>query len=95
MGMAFDTSGLGDTTTNLSADQSFIKLSEDGGTKFQCPWCGKTFTRRLHLDNHVNSHTGNRPYKCDMCNKRFTQKSHLTTHKVTHLNKDTFMLDIK
>ncbi|XP_052220936.1 uncharacterized protein LOC127837700 isoform X1 [Dreissena polymorpha] len=29
MGMAFDTSGLGDTTTNLSADQSFITGAEN------------------------------------------------------------------
>ncbi|MEQ2206002.1 hypothetical protein XENOCAPTIV_020674, partial [Xenoophorus captivus] len=33
-----------------------------------CPYCGKTFTRRVFLRTHVYSHTGEKLFTCKTCN---------------------------
>ena len=52
--------------------------------KHVCNFCGKRFMRRLHLENHVRSHTGQRPFQCSICFKGFTQKSHIKNHERSH-----------
>ena len=52
--------------------------------KHVCNLCGKRFMRRLHLENHVRSHTGQRPFQCSICFKGFTQKSHIKNHERSH-----------
>ncbi|XP_052251461.1 gastrula zinc finger protein XlCGF8.2DB-like isoform X2 [Dreissena polymorpha] len=102
MGMAFDTSGLGDTTTNLSADQSFnAQTVADVTTNYtyqellhlsqgssDCLVCGKTFANRSNMTRHLTLHTGRRPFKCDQCPKEFTQKVHLRSHMVVHMRNE-------
>ncbi|XP_052251467.1 early growth response protein 1-like isoform X7 [Dreissena polymorpha] len=89
MGMAFDTSGLGDTTTNLSADQSFRSPIETGSSsgndELQCKLCGKHFSTRQSLQRHSVIHTGEKPFSCHICQRRFNQKSNLRTHLVVHM----------
>ncbi|XP_052764295.1 sal-like protein 3 isoform X17 [Mya arenaria] len=53
--------------------------------KHFCKICNKAFSRKLFLENHVRSHTGEKPFKCRICGKGFTQKCNLKTHfVVTH-----------
>ncbi|XP_052251463.1 protein krueppel-like isoform X4 [Dreissena polymorpha] len=87
MGMAFDTSGLGDTTTNLSADQSFktpdsmMVRSPEG--MYQCLLCGRQNRHKADLKKHLRVHTGERPFKCQVCQRMFRQIQHLKRHEIS------------
>ena len=56
-------------------------------SKFDCPICGKAFTRNLNLEGHVRSHKGEKPHKCSMCGKRFARKNDQTRHEDLHSGK--------
>ncbi|VDB84908.1 unnamed protein product [Peniophora sp. CBMAI 1063] len=53
--------------------------------RFQCSWCGSTFTQRSNAENcHINTHSGESPHACAHCDLRFKDPSKL--HK--HLSRD-------
>lgn len=45
----------------------------------KCPHCPQVFQKSL-LDEHINTHTGNKPHKCLICGSGFADKSNLRTH---------------
>ncbi|KAG7210531.1 hypothetical protein KM043_012051 [Ampulex compressa] len=51
-----------------------------------CETCGKRYTSRNLLEEHINTHTGVRPYVCENCGKdfasKYTYKAHIKTHEV-------------
>jgi hypothetical protein len=49
-----------------------------------CTFCGKTFTRKFHCQNHENSHRGERPYECPECGKAFTRMNDCKRHQKLH-----------
>ncbi|KAI0545812.1 hypothetical protein F4679DRAFT_449246 [Xylaria curta] len=53
--------------------------------KFYC-LCGKGFTRKHNLNNHIGASDNVRPYTCDVkgCERSFLRKSDLKSHKKTH-----------
>lgn len=60
---------------------------EPSSAKYECPYCGKGFTRPSSLKIHVHSHTGERPFKCtfEECNRTFSVQSNMRRHARTHL----------
>ncbi|KAH3848730.1 hypothetical protein DPMN_091110 [Dreissena polymorpha] len=52
--------------------------------RHQCEICQKYFPRRLALENHLRTLTGDQPFACPMCAKRFAVKGNLKRHMVTH-----------
>ena len=50
----------------------------------RCDQCDKVFLRRLHLDDHLRTHNGDRPYTCDVCGRGFSQRGNLRTHAMLH-----------
>jgi KRAB domain-containing zinc finger protein len=73
-----------------SADQNqpIVKKEEvlfkERQTEFVCYVCGKVFSKKYFLQNHLLIHSGAKPYTCEVCNKSFRQKGHLQRHQKIH-----------
>lgn len=61
-----------------------ILLCVTGQTPHQCEYCGKKYTRKEHLANHMRSHTNDTPFRCEICGKSFGRKEHFTNHILWH-----------
>ena len=48
--------------------------------KYKCDHCGKGFTDRQKLNDHINTHTGERPYVCKYCGKGFANHGNQRAH---------------
>ncbi|XP_022612475.1 zinc finger protein 271-like [Seriola dumerili] len=59
-----------------------------------CPYCGKTFTRRVFLRTHVYSHTGEKLFTCKVCPKSFTNSQSLLRHSMNHTGSKPFNCDV-
>ncbi|RQM11534.1 hypothetical protein B5M09_002966 [Aphanomyces astaci] len=60
----------------------------DWERKFQCPHphCGKRFTRKFSMTEHIKTHTGDKPHECTVpgCGKKFTTAGNLARHRKIH-----------
>lgn len=50
-----------------------------------CPHCGMRCRCISYLQDHINSHTGERPHKCPTCKKGFKARKTLKVHMISHL----------
>ena len=48
--------------------------------KHQCEVCGKSFLYKKDLNDHNNSHTGEKPYCCEICGASFAARTNLQNH---------------
>ncbi|KAI0305757.1 hypothetical protein B0F90DRAFT_1700817 [Multifurca ochricompacta] len=73
--------------TTSSAISSGLVTPEQPSAKYECPYCGKGFTRPSSLKIHVHSHTGERPFRCTFegCSRTFSVQSNMRRHARTHL----------
>ncbi|KAL6489485.1 hypothetical protein MHYP_G00032260 [Metynnis hypsauchen] len=70
--------------TNIEAP---AKLSRDWSRTplpHECPHCGRGFTRRSLLREHVFHHTGEKLFNCHICKKSFPSPASLLRHSMTH-----------
>ena len=49
--------------------------------EYKCPYCPKVMKKKVHIDEHIRIHTGEKPFECPICgkgfNKNFTRKDHM------------------
>ncbi|KAK3378561.1 hypothetical protein B0H63DRAFT_251071 [Podospora didyma] len=48
-----------------------------------CAYCGKSFTRKEHLERHIPSHTNVKPHRCSACQLSFARRDLLQRHHST------------
>merc|ERR1711879_194536 len=52
-----------------------------GQGHFECPTCGRTFTRNERLKHHIMGvHQGIKPHKCPVCPCSYARKSNMIDH---------------
>ncbi|XP_023029686.2 uncharacterized protein [Leptinotarsa decemlineata] len=51
---------------------------------WECETCGKKYSSKNLLDEHINTHLGVRPYVCGICGKDFASKYTYKAHEKTH-----------
>ncbi|OAA61850.1 transcription factor cmr1 [Niveomyces insectorum RCEF 264] len=49
-----------------------------------CAYCGKSFTRKEHLERHIPSHTNVKPHRCSACQLSFARRDLLQRHHATY-----------
>ncbi|XP_026477455.1 zinc finger and SCAN domain-containing protein 12-like [Ctenocephalides felis] len=54
---------------------------------WSCDECGKKYSSRNLLYEHMNTHTGKRPYQCEQCSKSFASKYTMAAHMKTHTDR--------
>ncbi|XP_029168679.1 uncharacterized protein LOC114938777 [Nylanderia fulva] len=67
----------------------------DGGGKYQCLLCQKTFAQKNVYQSHLRSHSkeGNDPYHCNICSKTFAVPARLTRHYRTHTGEKPYQCE--
>ncbi|XP_066970753.1 zinc finger and BTB domain-containing protein 14-like isoform X37 [Macrobrachium rosenbergii] len=63
---------------------TLVNVGERVIKRHHCPYCTYSSANRLHLRDHVYTHTGYRPFQCTSCSKKFLTKTHLKRHYRTH-----------
>ncbi|CAN8106104.1 unnamed protein product [Discula destructiva] len=49
-----------------------------------CAYCGKSFTRKEHLERHIPQHTNVKPHRCSACQLGFARRDLLQRHHATY-----------
>ncbi|KAE8741147.1 hypothetical protein FOCC_FOCC013309 [Frankliniella occidentalis] len=75
-----------DKADSSSSESTATATASRKRTIIKCETCGKEFTNRVHHEEHVRSHTGERPFQCVECGKGFATKRSLRNHN--HLGKN-------
>ena len=58
--------------------------------KTLCGYCGKHFSSKSNLNQHIRHHTGKKPFECYLCGKTFPRKYTLMRHLKTHSTERPF-----
>ncbi|XP_016896619.1 zinc finger protein 471-like [Cynoglossus semilaevis] len=66
-----------------------------GAKVFTCEICGKAFTQKLHLMQHMSCHAGDTLFCCGVCHKRFTLLYQLRKHERVCRSGDPVQLHIQ
>ena len=62
-----------------------MSISAHEDRRHRCHLCGIGFIYPHKLQEHLNTHTGDKPFKCKFCNAAFASSSNKRMHERAHL----------
>ncbi|XP_076674705.1 uncharacterized protein LOC143372441 [Andrena cerasifolii] len=71
-------------TVTVSNVRCHIRKSHLKIKPFACHLCEKRYVTSALLDEHINTHTGERPFKCKLCDFASASRQMLSYHTSTH-----------
>jgi len=71
------------STLNETSNEG-ARRKEPAKKKYHCDVCGRGYTTRSNLNQHMKVHDESRGHKCDVCWRVFPSNAHLTAHYKTH-----------
>ncbi|PAV56205.1 hypothetical protein WR25_09521 isoform A [Diploscapter pachys] len=75
-------------------NQNGRALAADRKRPYPCNLCPSRFGSKMELEEHQNSHTGQKPFQCDVCQARFNRRSTLWNHKRIHSDAKPFVCNV-
>ncbi|XP_078123374.1 uncharacterized protein LOC144528574 [Sander vitreus] len=61
---------------------------------FSCSACGRRFSQKRYLRQHMAIHTEDKQFSCSVCDKRFGRKSNLEDHMRIHTGEKPFSCSV-
>ena len=85
-----------DIEDNNESESKKSTTPEKSGSKRKvpCPQCGKSFSKKTNMTNHIKSQHEEKKFKCTICDKLFKRKDHLQVHKVVHSEERKFNCNV-
>lgn len=78
-------------TGHNDSQQAEGEAASGDSTSCICGLCGRIFTQKRLLSQHMHSHKGEGPFSCRKCRKSFSKKSNLNEHLRTHTGHRPFI----
>ncbi|XP_065903026.1 histone-lysine N-methyltransferase PRDM9-like [Dysidea avara] len=72
------------TSSLQEASYSSTSQSAIGSKCFRCKFCRRFFAKKQDLQEHLETHNGDRPYECQYCSKTFSVHQNLGVHIKIH-----------
>ncbi|KAK3511234.1 hypothetical protein QTP70_033621, partial [Hemibagrus guttatus] len=70
---------------SLASDtQNIRKVLRPAQRQYQCSFCGKRFSTKVHVTIHERLHMGKKPYECLECEQAFVRVDRLMEHRRVH-----------
>uniref|UniRef100_A0A1I7YNA9 Zinc finger protein n=1 Tax=Steinernema glaseri TaxID=37863 RepID=A0A1I7YNA9_9BILA len=81
-------------STTASRKSANSSSKTDRKRPYPCNLCPSRFGSKMELEEHQNSHTGQKPFECDVCKSRFNRRSTLWNHKRIHSDAKPFVCPV-
>jgi len=78
---------------NDELDQKITNMIEKYEGVWTCKICGKTATKKQHIQSHAEIHIEGMSFPCNICSKTFTNRMGLSSH-ISGVHSELFSCDI-
>jgi uncharacterized Zn-finger protein len=85
---------LSDTSFGESANNNTRTKKRKRAKSYECDDCGKTFSQKDKLKQHMRIHKEENPHKCNQCGKVLSNASSMKVHYRSHTGEKPYSCDV-